>query len=225
MLPRSRCVTHSARRPRWRYVSLDRHGFVPVELGRERALATARSAVQIAKRMVPFTNLSCSSVNASPGRTALWNFTFDFNRRGAPRLHACPSACRTASSNTTPGNTGIPGKWPVYAGWSAEIVRVVRYGAGNSTSTLPGRRFNGRRQNAEPHAEACRFRCAVAIRKQQRSRKKHRVDPVAQLSVTAAAFNPGATTTARHTRHAAAEFSASSRTKKAPSVTPGMALS
>ena len=28
------------------------------------------------------------------------------------------TACTAASSNTTPGTIGVPGKWPANAGWS-----------------------------------------------------------------------------------------------------------
>src|SRR5215472_7619944 len=93
--------------------------------GRSTPAATARPPLETAKRIEPFGSGSCSRVSVSPGWTGFRNLAAPTVQRTPEPPRACSTRRTVSSSNTTPGNTGDPGKWPASAGWRASIVKEV----------------------------------------------------------------------------------------------------
>src|SRR5215472_14512977 len=146
--------------------------------GRSTPAATARPPLETAKRIEPFGSGSCSRVSVSPGWTGFRNLAAPTVQRTPEPPRACSARRTVSSSNTTPGSTGDPGKWPASAGWRASIVKEVVAPMSDCVSGFRLRSCKGAqgflRELAGAGARQTRHQ-------QQRARQEHRIDAPAEL--------------------------------------------
>src|SRR5665647_2267649 len=137
----------------------------------------------MSKRVLPEAEVVKAMLSVSPGPTGLRNLAeliwqgviVSFPSPDAGGRSACNTVCTAASSNTTPGTIGVPGKWPAKAGWSGAIRSVV--------SACMGGAFALMRLCQRQECVARQFAGAVArqrIQQHQRSWHENGVDTLPQ---------------------------------------------